>query len=105
MTRIAFAVFATITLSGAGALAACPVVSSKAHSAKTHTQATNCVNLSAVPQISAQVVAGEPAPPVVKAPAYADPTPAGYEGPTLGLTKPDPGVRPAPTIGYHWQLQ
>jgi hypothetical protein len=105
MGRIAFAVFVSLALSGAGALAACPVASSKAHPAKTHAQANNCVNLSAVPQISAQVVAGEQAPAVVKAPAYADPSPARYEGPTLGLTKLDPSVRPAPTIGYHWNLE
>jgi len=27
-----------------------------------------------------------------------------YTGPKVGLTKPEPGVKPAPTVGYHWSL-
>ena len=104
MTPIAFAVFISVALAGAAAFAACPDVPPNARHTKKHPQAESCVNLSGVPQISAQVVAAEPAP-IAKAPAYAPSTPATYEGPTLGMSKPDPGVRPVPTVGYHWNLE
>ena len=104
--RLAFAVFVSIALATAGAVAACPPEYPKTHPpSKPHPQANNCVDLNAVPQISEHVVAAEPPVPPSKAPAYVAPTPAQYEGPTLGMTKPDPGVRPAPTIGYHWSLE
>jgi uncharacterized protein YggE len=105
--RIAFAVFVSLTLTSSAALAVCPSTPSKAHTAKARAEALACanrVNLGAVPAISANVVASEPAP-VVKAPTYADPKAAPYEGPTLGMSKPDPGVRPVPTVGYHWLLE
>lgn len=107
MMRIAFAVFVGLALAGSGARAACPVAPGKPHTAKQRAEAERCahqVNLGEVPEISANVVAGEPAP-AVKAPSYALPKPPGYEGPTLSLTKPDPGVRPVPTVGYHWSLE
>jgi hypothetical protein len=47
-----------------------------------------------VPQISARTAGVAPAP-VVKELSYSLPTTGPYEGPTLGMTKPDP----APTIG------
>jgi hypothetical protein len=104
MTRIAFAAFIGIALAGAGAFAACPGNPPKSHPAKKREPADSCVNLSAVPQISATIVAAEPAP-AAKTSTYSDPTPAHYQGPTLGMSKPDPGVRPIPTIGYHWSLE
>ena len=105
MIRVAFAVLATVTLVGADvATAACPDIQPKKHQSKKQPPSGNCFNLNAVPQISAGVVAAEPLPPH-KAPTYSDPTPAAYEGPTLGLTKPDPGVRAVPTVGYKWSLQ
>lgn len=107
MIRIAFAVFVSLVLPGSAALAACPSDVSKAHTAKARAEAQNCasqINLGAVPAISANVVASEPAP-VVKRPTYTDPKRPPYEGPTLGLTKLDPGVRAVPTVGYKWNLQ
>ena len=104
MRCIAFAVFIGTAAASAGAVAACPLDHAKTHSTKARAQAENCVNLSTVPQISATIVAAEPAP-VAKPPSYSAPTPARYEGPILGMSKPDPAVRPVPTIGYHWSLE
>jgi hypothetical protein len=109
MLRVAFAVFISIATAAGGAMAACPDNQPKTQAAKPPSSAKqqptgNCINLATVPQISAQVVAAEPAP-TVKTPAYAEPAAAKYEGPTLGLSKPDPGVRPVPTVGYKWSLQ
>jgi hypothetical protein len=106
--RIAFAVSIAMMLAGGGAVAACPDTPktdpAKTHSAKTRAKTDNCVDFDAVPQISAHIVANEPAPPV-KAPSYEAPATKAYEGPTLGMTKPDPGVKPTPTVGYHWSLE
>lgn len=107
MKHIAFAVFVSIALAGFGARAACRPTSTKPHTAKERALAARCakeVNLGGVPEISANVVDSEPAP-VIKKSTYSDPKPAPYEGPTLNLTKPDPGVRPVPTVGYHWSLE
>jgi hypothetical protein len=107
MVRVAFAVLISVVLAHSGAIAACPSASSnppKNHPTKARAQTDNCVNLSAVPQISANVVAAEPRP-TPKTPSYVEPTSAPYEGPTLGMAKPDPGVRPVPTVGYHWSLE
>ena len=108
MVRVAFAVFISIMTVAGGAMAACPDTQPnqpKTQAAKKqHKPAENCFNLMSVPQISAQVVAAEPAP-QVKAPTYTAPTQANYEGPTLGMSKPDPGVRPVPTVGYKWSLE
>jgi hypothetical protein len=105
--RLAFAVFTGLVLIGTGAFAACPPEPVKPHHApsKTKPQANNCFDLNGVPEISAHVVAAEPATAIPKAPGYVPPEPTKYEGPTLGMTKPDPGVRPAPTVGYHWSLE
>lgn len=105
MTRIAFAVFISAFLAGTAAGAACPGDQPKSHPTKSHKQADNCVDLNAVPQISAGVVNAEPMPTAAKAPTYSVPTTGPYEGPTLGLTKPEPGVRATPTVGYHWTLE
>jgi hypothetical protein len=106
VTRIAFAVFIGVALASNGASAACSSdAKPKANISKKHVPVDNCVNLSAVPQISAGIVAAEPAPTAPKGPAYTDPTPAKYQGPTLGMSKPDPGVKPVPTIGYKWSLE
>jgi hypothetical protein len=107
MIRIAFAVFFSLVFAGSAALAACPPTSAKPLTAKERLQARRCadrVNLGAVPAISADVVAAEPAP-VVKPPSYSDPKPGAYEGPTLGMSKPDPAVRAVPTVGYKWSLE
>lgn len=107
MIRIAFAVFVTLMLASAGALAGCPSTAAKADTAKARAHKGACanrVNLGAVGAISANVIAAEPAP-VVKRPAYSDTKPGPYEGPTLGLAKPEPGVRPVPTVGYKWSLE
>lgn len=106
MIRIVFAVFVSVVLAGSAALAVCPSTQ-KPQTAKTHAQAGNCVNrvnLGAVSAISANIVNAEPAP-AVKAPSYSLPAKPDYEGPTVNLTKPQPGVRPVPTVGYHWSLE
>ncbi|HZK92070.1 MAG TPA: hypothetical protein VFC56_18160 [Stellaceae bacterium] len=103
--RIAIAVFVSVALAASGGLAACPSHPPKTHRAKPRPQANNCVDLNAVPQITSQIVAGEPAAPVAKTPAYEPLSASKYEGPTLGIIKPQPGARPAPTVGYHWNLE
>jgi hypothetical protein len=105
MGRVVFAVLLSAILAGAGsAMAACPDTQPPSQQAKKSAANTPCLSLGAVPQISAQVVAGEPAP-VVKPRTYEGlPAEKPYEGPRLGLTKPDPAVRPVPTVGFHWTL-
>ncbi len=104
---IAFAVFIAAALTGAGAQAACPpeTAKPKTHAAKTGLAAQGCVDLNAVPQISEHIVDAEQTAPVQKKPGYTPPPTTKYEGPILGLTKPEPGVKPAPTVGYHWSLE
>ena len=107
MARIAFAVFMGAVLFAGTSQAACVVSppNTKTQPSKKHPPADNCLNLTAIPQISAGVVAAEPAP-AVKAPSYTPPPDGGpYQGPTLGMSKPDPGVKPIPTVGYHWSLE
>lgn len=109
MIRIAFAVLIGTFLLAGNAIAACPndppvKGQPKAPSAKSRVVASNCVDLNTVSQISANIVATEPAP-AVKRPTYVEPASKPYEGPTLGMTKPDPGVRATPTVGYHWSLE
>jgi len=115
---IAFAVFAGVIIAATGAGAACPMpppgpAPTKPH-AKPRKPDPNCVNLSGLPQISEHIVAAEPGslPATVK-PTVTDlsaPTPSSASnsltvgGLAVGLTKPDPGVRPVPTVGYHWSL-
>ncbi|HTZ36097.1 MAG TPA: hypothetical protein VMB84_08735 [Stellaceae bacterium] len=101
--RIPVAVAFVAAVVATAAQGACPVEQLKSHARKPLPAANNCVDLGSVPQISAQVVAGEPAPTktTVAAPPAAT---APYEGPTVGMTKPDPGVRATPIIGYHWSL-
>ena len=109
MIRIAFAVLIGTFLLAGNAIAACPndppvKGQPKAPSAKSRAVASNCVDFNTVSQISANIVAAEPRP-AAQAPKYTVPTQAPYEGPTLGMTKPDPGVRAIPTVGYHWSLE
>lgn len=103
--RIAFAMFIAVALAAAGAFAACPQEGQKpkTHAAKPR-PADGCFDLNAVPQISDHIVAGEPAVRAAKTP-YSPPDALRYEGPTLGLSKLEPGVKPAPTVGYHWSLE
>jgi hypothetical protein len=104
MGRVAFAVLISAILAGAGsAIAACPDTQPQSQQAKKSAANTPCLSLGAVPQISAQVVAGEPAP-AVKPRTYEALPVQTYEGPRLGLTKPEPGVKPVPTVGFHWTL-
>lgn len=105
MNRIAFAVFVSAVVAVAGnAIAACPDLQPQAHQTKKPSKTPPCVSLGAVPQISAQVVAGEPAP-VAKPKTYEGLPSTPYQGPILGLVKPDPGVKPVPTVGFHWSLE
>src|ERR1700761_6699753 len=100
MIRIAFAVFVSLVLAGSASLGACGPISAKPLTAKERLQAKHCadrVNLGTVPALSADVAAAEPAP-VVKPPTYVDQKPGAYEGPTIGMSKPDPGVRAVPTV-------
>ncbi len=103
--RIASAAFIAAALAAAGAFAACPQngQKSKPHTAKTR-PAAGCIDLSTVPQISDHVVAAVPAGPIAKK-QYSPPAATRYEGPTVGLSKLEPGVKPAPTVGYHWSLE
>lgn len=100
MRRIAFPLFITIFLAGSSAMAACPAAQPNSHQAKARPPAGDCVDLGGVPQISANIVAAEPAP-AVKAPTSTTQTP--YEGPTVGVAKSS--GKSVPTIGYHWNLQ
>lgn len=61
---------------------------------------SSCIDFSAVPQISQQIVAAEPAGPVDKPAPIAD-TKTPYTGPTLGIV---PNERRAPEIGYRWAI-
>lgn len=104
MGRIAFAVFIATLLAVGTAAAECPGGPPDTQAAKPGRHHDKCVNLGGVPQISANIVAAEPAP-AVKSPTPADPTSTAYQGPTLGMTKPDPGVKPVPTVGFKWSLE
>jgi hypothetical protein len=106
--RIPLAVFFGAILASAGVFAACPAqpVQPKDPHAKVHKQSDDCVDFNALPQISEHIVAAEPSSVPVKTTPEAPPVsddPA-YNGPTLGLSKPNPGIRPAPTVGYKWSL-
>ena len=104
MGRVAFAMLVSAMLVGpGGALAACPDGQPQSQQKKKSNANPPCVSLGAVPQISAQVVAGEPAP-AVKPRSYEGLPSTTYDGPRLGLTKPEPAVRPVPTVGFHWSL-
>jgi hypothetical protein len=106
--RIAFAVVVGAILASTGVFAACPAqpVQPKAPHAKVHKPGNDCVDFNALPQISEHIVAAEPASAPVKATPAVPLLPDNpvYNGPTLGLSKPEPGVRPAPTVGYKWSL-
>lgn len=107
MRHIALAVFVGSLLAGGNSMAACSNDQLGNNHAtarqKIHEPSDPCIDFSAVPQISANVVATTPAA-AAKPPTYSLPT-VGYEGPTLGLTKPDPAHLPTPTIGYQWRLE
>jgi|HubBroStandDraft_1064217.scaffolds.fasta_scaffold425412_1 hypothetical protein len=103
--RIAFAGFISVALASAGAFAACPPnpVKPPTHPTKPPTPTTTkCVDLGAVPTISENIVAAEPAP-KPKNPADSAGTPAPYTGPTVGMAAP--GVKRVPTVGYRWSLE
>jgi|HubBroStandDraft_6_1064221.scaffolds.fasta_scaffold418631_2 hypothetical protein len=106
--RIAFAVFVGAILAATGAVAACPAppAQPKDHHAKVQKPSNDCVDFNTLPQISEHIVAAEPAAAPIKATPLAPLGPDNpvYNGPTLGLSKPEPGVRPAPTVGYKWSL-
>lgn len=102
--HLAVAILLSAGLAGTGALAACPVPPNQQKlPAKTHKPATGCIDFNGLPQISATIVGVEPlSAHKVATPVNPDDKP--YNGPTLNLTKPEPGVRPTPTVGYHWSL-
>ena len=100
MIRIAFAVFLGAVLVSTGAYAGCPTPPSHP---KTHKTSAGCLDLNALPQIAADIVATQP----IKAPKASAPVNLNdkpYTGPKVGLTKPEPGAMPTPTVGYHWSL-
>jgi hypothetical protein len=112
---VAFAAFAGALMMAAGAFAACPAPPAQPTHTKDHAKLRKpepgCVDLNGLPQISEHIVAAEPTAPIK---TWA-PEPAAPGSPTasnslnlgglaVGLTKPDPGVRPTPTVGYHWSL-
>ena len=100
--RHALTVLIALALASGGAFAACPP---KPNTHLTKPPTEKCLDLGVVPAISRNIVSAEPVP-AAKAPAYSLPTTGPYEGPILGMTKPDPGVRlPTPTVGYKWALQ
>ena len=114
---IAFAAFAGVLMMGAGAFAACPVPPAPSAHSKEHAKPRKpepgCVDLNGLPQISEHIVAGEAAlaAPIKSAlpesPGPSNPTTSNsltVGGLAVGLTKPDPGVRPTPTVGYRWSL-
>jgi len=116
---IAFAVAAGVMLMTAGAFAACQVAPTQPAKAKQGVKPPkpdpHCIDLTGLPQISEHIVTREPGPAPVKAPgADFEPTASSnsptatnslsFGGLAVGLTKPDPGVRPVPTVGYHWTL-
>lgn len=104
--RIALAVFLGVGLISAGTVAACPAQHpKKPHTAKAHPSPNGCVDLQTLPQISATIAGHEPTAPVAKGADAIDQPASPYEGPTVGLTKPNPGVFPAPTVGYKWSLE
>jgi hypothetical protein len=116
---IAFAVFAGAVLTASAVLAACPAPPTPSVHAKPrpkpHQSADKCFDLNELPQISQHIIAAErgltPAKtaPDAAPPTVADPSPARNSldlgGLAVGLTKPDPAVRPTPTVGYHWSLE
>ena len=92
-TCVAAAIVAASVLTGSAAWAAC-----------LPSRSNSCVDFGVVPQISQEIVAGEPTAPPPKAPPAAEPPPP-YTGPTLGpTTGAGPAIRRAPTVGYHWSL-
>lgn len=62
--------------------------------------ADTTVDFSAVPDISKQIVAEEPAPLPIKPAVEVKPA-APYSGPTVGIAP----LPRAPTVGYKWSLQ
>ena len=86
------------------ALAACPAPPAHPSThAKAHKATGGCIDLNALPQIAANIVAAEPMPaPKASAPTKFEDKP--YTGPKVGFIKPEPGVKPTPTVGYHWSL-
>jgi hypothetical protein len=115
---IAFAAFAGALMMGAGAFAACPPPPAPSTHPKEHAKPRKpdpgCVDLNGLPQISEHIVAGEAAAAAPVKSALPEPVgpinpPPGTNsltvgGLAVGLTKPDPGVRPTPTVGYKWSL-
>jgi hypothetical protein len=105
--RVAIAALIGALLVGPGAFAACPAPAAtkylKDHP-KPHKPGDDCVDLNGLPQISDHIAALQPAAAPAKTAGPFDPGKPSYEGPTLGLTKPEPGVKPAPTVGYRWLL-
>ena len=88
----------------AAILAASVLVAGTAWSACLPGQANNCVDLGVVPQISQQIVAGEPNPALAKPAPGTDPAPT-YSGPTVGpTTGAGSAIRRGPTVGYRWSL-
>jgi hypothetical protein len=115
--RIALAVFAGTVLVSASAFAGCPpppAPSAHQKDVKDHGKAQKpsdgCVDLNGLPQISEHIAATAPAAAASRAAPSAPATTApdnnllDKPGLAVGLAKPDPAVRPIPTVGYRWSL-
>jgi hypothetical protein len=113
--RIAFAVFAGATLISASAFAACPAppTHQKNHAKASQQNNDGCVDFNGLPEISDHIIAAEPSasPVTTSVPVPVPTTPIAptsngltVGGLAVGLTKPDPGIRPTPTVGYKWSL-
>jgi hypothetical protein len=102
----AVVLFMSAAFIGTDAYGACPPDSAKPQSnvAKGTPTKRDCLNLNSLPQISDNVASAK-APGAKARPVYVPPSEQKYEGPTLGLTKPEPGVKPVPVIGYRWSLE
>jgi len=63
-------------------------------------QPRGCLDLNLVPQVTQEIVAGEPiVPPPKTAPVAA--TPPAYTGPTVGISRT---VGQTPMVGYRWAI-
>ncbi len=87
-------------VAGAAIVAAFVFGSGMGWAACLPSQSHGCVNLDLVPQISREIVAGEPVGAAPK-PLPATASDAPYTGPTIGLNHQ---VRRAPEVGYRWAI-
>jgi hypothetical protein len=98
--RISLPLAALVVLLSAAAAAAAPCGPGRHRHCRPASAPVKSVDLTTLPDIGKQIVAGEPAPTAPKK-AF-DPTQAApYSGPTIGAAP----LPRAPTIGYKWSLE